>query len=155
MVVGLLISRFASSPPPERGPIPTDARIGPCSVTRVVDGDTLDLSCPTFRERVRLLRINTPEREQRGYRQARNALRRLIGDQDVYLTFERPGVPERGDHGRLLGYLYAGDRNLSVEMVRLGWSRFWTRYGEGRFAKEFRRAEREARQHGEGLWSGR
>jgi micrococcal nuclease len=153
VVAALLVGRFTVGPAPEGGSIPTDELIGPCAVTRVVDGDTLDVSCPTFSSRVRLLRINTPERERRGYREARDALRGLVRGQNVYLGLERAGVAERGDHGRLLAYLYVGERNVNVEMVRLGWSRFWTRYGEGRFAGRFRQAEREARDNGHGLWA--
>jgi endonuclease YncB( thermonuclease family) len=155
VVAALLIGRFTVGPTPKGGVIPTEELIGPCGVTRVVDGDTLDVSCSTFSTRVRLLRINTPERERRGYREARNALRGLVRGQNVYLAFERPGAPERGDHGRLLAYVHVGERNVNVEMVRLGWSRFWTRYGEGRFAGQFRQAEREARDKGHGLWARR
>jgi ankyrin repeat protein len=46
--------------------------------------------------------------------------------------------------GRLLAYLFADGKNVNVEMVRRGWSRFDTRWGEGRFAPAFRAAEREA-----------
>ena len=36
--------------------------------------------------------------------------------------------------------------------VRLGWSRFWIKYGEGKYADEFRDAEKEAREAKRGLW---
>jgi len=41
--------------------------------------------------------------------------------------------------------LFADGKNVDVEMVRLGWSRFDTRWGEGRFVRAFRAAEREAK----------
>ena len=41
---------------------------------------------------------------------------------------------------------------MNVEMVRLGWSRFWIKYSEGKYADEFRKAEREAREAERGLW---
>jgi len=37
-------------------------------------------------------------------------------------------------------------------MVRLGGSRFWTKYDEGKYAEEFRKAEYEAREAKRGLW---
>jgi endonuclease YncB( thermonuclease family) len=43
-----------------------------------------------------------------------------------------------------LAYLFADGKNVNVERVRRGWSRFDTRWGEGRFAPAFRAAEREA-----------
>ncbi len=102
--------------------VPAEERAGPCAVTRVVDGDTVDVACPTYRGRVRLLRIDTPERGNPGYEHAADALRKLVQDEDVYLAFEQPGVPETGGFGRLLAYLYVGELNVNVEMVRLGWS---------------------------------
>jgi len=42
--------------------------------------------------------------------------------------------------------------NVNVEMVRLGWTTFWTKYGEGKYAGEFREAELEAREAERGLW---
>lgn len=136
-------------------PVGPGEGIGPCSVLYVIDGDTLDVDCGSGRERVRLLRIDTPEREEPGYAEARAALERLVAGHDVDLVFEEPGRPARGDHGRLLAYVFAGDTNLNVELVRLGWSEFWTRYGEGRFAGSFESAEAEARAAGRGLWGKR
>ena len=133
-------SRGAPGAPPEAG------AVGPCQVTYVIDGDTLDARCPGLGDqRVRLLRIDTPERGEPGYRDATTALARLVLDRPVYLVYEKPGLAVHGNHGRLLAYVFADGRNANVEMVRLGWSEFWTRYGEGRFAREFERAERAAR----------
>jgi endonuclease YncB( thermonuclease family) len=138
-----------------RGPFsPTDELLGPCAVTRVVDGDTVDVACPTFSDRARLLRIDTPERGNPGYREATDVVRGLVEGEPVHLAFENPGVPDRGSYGRLLAYLYVGELNLNVEIVRLGWSPFWTKYGEGRLADESREAEREAREARRGLWAG-
>ena len=129
-----------------------DELYGPCETLRVVDGDTIDVDCGQFRDRVRLLRIDTPERGQAGYRQASEALADLLDGEDIYLGFENSERPERGVYGRLLAYVYADDRNVNVEMVRQGWSPFWTKYGAGRLSSAFSEAELEARAHGEGLW---
>ena len=126
---------------------------GPCSVLRVIDGDTIDVGCGGQRERVRLLRIDTPERGNPGYRAAGEALEELLGDGEVYLEFEQPGQPQRGRYGRLLAYVYAEGENVNVEMVREGWSQFWTKYGAGRYVDEFREAEDEARDDVRGLWA--
>ena len=127
--------------------LPADAE-GPCRVLHVIDGDTVRLRCGDDEMKVRLLRIDTPERDEPRYREAREALRRLVDGRDVHFTYEEPGQPTRGNYGRLLVYLHAGGKNVNVEMVRAGWSAFDTRWGEGRFASAFRAAEREARQAG-------
>lgn len=128
---------------------------GPCEATRIVDGDTIDVDCGDFQDRVRLLRIDTPERGEPGYHEASRALADMLDGEDVYLGFENPGRPERGHYGRLLAYVYADDENVNVEMVRAGWSPFWTKYGTGRLATTFTEAELEARQRSAGMWSWR
>jgi len=50
-------------------------------------------------------------------------------------------TPTRDRYGRLLAYVLSDDLNTSVEMVRLGYSLFYTEYGEGRYAEAFRVAE--------------
>jgi endonuclease YncB( thermonuclease family) len=124
-----------------------------CKLTHIVDGDTLYARCDGERVKVRLLRIDTPEHGQAGFAEAGTALGALIGDQPIRFEFEKPGVPVTDEWGRWLVYVHAGDRNLNVEMVRLGWSRFWTKYGAGRYADDFRRAEREAREAKRGMWA--
>lgn len=124
-----------------------------CQLTRVVDGDTLHARCDGEKVKVRLLRIDTPERDEAGYRAAGAALRRFLGGDPIALEFERPGLPVADDYGRLLAYVRVRGELANVEMVRLGWSPFWTKYGQGRYADAFRRAEREAREAGRGLWA--
>jgi len=126
---------------------------GACQLTHIVDGDTLYARCHGERVKVRLLRINTPEHDHVGFAEAGAALGALIGDQPIRFEYEKPGVPVTDEYGRWLAYVYVGDRNLNVEMVRLGWSRFWTKYGAGRLADDFRRAEREAREAKRGMWA--
>jgi len=127
--------------------------VGPCRVEHVVDGDTLDVACRGFSDQVRMLRIDTPEAGRPGHAEARDALARLVEGRDIHLLFEERGVRQRGNYGRLLAYVYAGETNVNVEMVRLGWSTYWTRYGEGRFGEPFRAAEEQAKAHKRGLWA--
>ncbi len=133
--------------------VPEEEFIGPCRVLRVIDGDTLDVACDGPEERIRLLRVDTPEREERGYGEARDALRRLVGRREVRLLLEEPGEPVRDRHGRLLAYVYQGERNANAELVRLGWSHYDERFGAGRFGRAFRAAEAEARAAERGLWA--
>jgi micrococcal nuclease len=116
-----------------------------CRALRVFDGDTLDVRCGAVVERVRLLRIDTPERDERGYAAARRALHELVRGKRLRLEPENLGGFERDVHGRLLAYVYAEGVLANVEMVRQGWSRFYVRYGRGRLADAFEQAERDAR----------
>lgn len=134
---------------PARGGEPPSV---PCLVTRVVDGDTIHVDCQGRREKVRLLRVDTPELEESGYHEATDALAEMIADEEVVLRFEDPGRPVRDTHGRLLAYVFLDNLHVNVELVRQGWSPFWDRYGAGRFAADFEAAEEEARSGRRGLW---
>src|SRR5262245_5441584 len=70
---------------------PVDPERLACTVDRIVDGDTLDARCAGEKHRVRLLRVNTPERGKPGYREATRALSEIVGDGAIALEFETPG----------------------------------------------------------------
>ena len=127
-------------------------------VLKVIDGDTIvarleEPGKAKRREKIRLLRINTPEKNQPGYEEASEALRYLVRGGEIQLEFEDPSTEKRGNYGRLLAYVMVDGLNANVEMVRLGWTKFWTKYGRGRLAREFMAAQEEAREAHRGLWS--
>jgi endonuclease YncB( thermonuclease family) len=135
---------------------PADAPAKTWPLVRVVDGDTAIIRYrppKVAEERLRFLRIDTPEHGEPGFAEATEALKQLLGDGPVRLKFEEPGVLKRDNIGRLLAYICdAKGQNVNAELVRLGWSKFETKYGEGRLAAEFRKAEAEAIKANRGLW---
>lgn len=137
---------------PSGSPVETDDS-SICPVLKIVDGDTLDVTYKGTTERIRMLCINTPERGRPGYAEATNALRKLVERGAVRLEFEKPGKEERGGYGRLLAYLFVDDLNVNVEMVRLGWSKHFTKYGRGKYAHLFGLAEQEAKADRRGVWA--
>ena len=146
----------AAAPKPEPAPAPSEAgeaQEALLPVLRIVDGDTIHVRLDGRDETVRLLRVNTPERGQSGYNESIRALRGLLEDEQVRLEFETRGKPERDRYDRLLAYVFVDGKNLSVEMVRLGWTPYWTRYGRGRYATAFDRAQREAIAARRGMWA--
>ncbi len=123
------------------------------SVTRVIDGDTIEVD-PIGT--VRLIGVDTPElgdaeRAPEGYAREAAAYtsRRLLG-QTVRLEFD---WQRRDGYGRALAYVYLVDGTLfNAELVREGYAFALTRY-PFRHLEQFRRYEREARERGAGLWS--
>ncbi len=85
--------------------------------------------------------------------EAAEALKELVRGGWIELEFERPAVEKRGGFGRLLAYVLAGGVNANVELVRQGWSAYYTKYGKGGLRAKFEAAEREARERNLGLWS--
>ena len=122
-------------------------------VIRVVDGQTLRLLYEGREELIRLLRIRTPEVGSRGSQEAHQALRNLVEGRDIHLEFETTGKREYDQNGRILAYAYVDGLNVNIEIVRFGWSPFWSGNGTGRLASAFEDAELEARGARRGIWA--
>ena len=62
-------------------------------------------------------------------------------------------VEPRDRYGRLLAYVYAGGTFVNAELVRRGYAAVLTVPPNVRFATEFTRLARRARDAGLGLWA--
>lgn len=124
-------------------------------VVHIEDGDTIDVRIGDRVERVRYIGIDAPEvphhgmEGTRGGEAAARVNRALAGGRRVRLELD---AEERDHYGRLLAYVWVGDRMINLEMVRRGYARALTIppniHHEGRFEE----AETEARAAGRGLW---
>jgi micrococcal nuclease len=95
-------------------------------VLDVIDGDTFDALVDGSEERVRLFGVDTPERGDPCYREATDALARLIGG-DVRL---RADARNRDSNGRLLRYVYTPEgRSIDAALISDGMAVAWTRDG--------------------------
>ena len=134
---------------------PQDAGPETCRVARVVDGDTLVLAGSA--ERVRLIGADTPETVKPDWpvepwgREATTFTREFVSGVVVRLEYDGP---KRDKYGRLLAYVWVGDRMLSEELIRAGLARASLTFPYSDEKKErFRRAEAEARAARRGIWS--
>lgn len=101
-------------------------------VTRVVDGDTLELGNGQV---VRLVGIDTPEVGECGYDQASSALSRLTLGAEVRLT---RSDEDRDRYGRLLRYVDVGEVDAGLRQIRSGLAiaRYDSRDGYGYHPRE-------------------
>ena len=101
-------------------------------VSRVVDGDTLELGNG---ETVRLVGIDTPEVGQCGYDRASEALGRLVTGRQVRLTMSDE---DRDRYGRLLRYVDVGGVDAGLRQIRSGLAiaRYDSRDGYGVHPRE-------------------
>ena len=130
-------------------------------INKVVDGDTIDVTIDlgfdlTKKERVRVAGIDTPEKRTRDLEEkalgidATNWLKEKLtntirGDDELVIRTElRGGV---GKYGRLLGWLYIGESNVSIneQMIQLGYA--WA-YDGGTKKKDFEELRTIRRKHG-------
>ena len=96
----------------------------PLAVSRVIDGDTFDSPAG----RVRLFGVDTPERNERCYAEARSRLSRLAGNE----VRVEPG-PRQGDGNRVLFYVYTSNgESIEERLVQEGLAQAWTRDGQHR-----------------------
>jgi micrococcal nuclease len=122
-------------------------------VTRVVDGDTIDVQQIG---RIRLIGVDTPEtvdpRRPVQYfgKEASDFLKRLIERKPVRLEYDQ----QRTDlYDRTLAYVFLADGTLvNAEIIRQGYGFAYTRF-PFKYLEEFRRHERDAREAGRGLWA--
>ena len=123
-----------------------------CRVTRVADGDTFRAACPEA-ERVRLLLIDAPERDQPPFgARARLELARLL-PVGTPVTLELD-VRARDQFGRLLAYAFLGDgRMVNEEMVRSGFAVVLIYPPNVRYVERIRAGAADARAGRRGLWA--
>ena len=119
-------------------------------INRVVDGDTIDVTIDLGfdlfkKERVRVAGVDTPEKRTRDLEEkelgieATNWLKEKLdgaisGDDDLVIRTELVGG--MGKYGRLLGWLYIGDSEVSLneKMITEGYA--WS-YSGGTKKKDF------------------
>lgn len=84
-------------------------------VNSVIDGDTLDVSGIG---RIRLVGINTPEKDEQGYQEATDFLRSVSLGKVVEIDVDDDSP--RDHYGRILGVVYIEDENINARMLRSG-----------------------------------
>ena len=88
------------------------------SLSRVIDGDSLELGIGGTIEEFRLRGVNAPEKRECGGEHATDGLAELLAGKSltVDLDLEEP----RDRFGRLLGEIRADDLDISTQLVELG-----------------------------------
>lgn len=121
----------------------------PCTVTRIVDGDTLD--CAPL-GRVRLIGMDTPEAAQEPFgTMATQALTKLIPvGAEVLLE---PDVESKDPYDRLLGYVWAEGVLVNWAMVRQGYAVLLTYPPNVQYVEWLTAAQTAAREESLGLWA--
>ena len=119
-------------------------------VIDVQDGDSLLVDIGGREERVRLIGINAPERDECFGPESAAGLREIVDDAQVDIATD---VESRDQYGRLLGYVYVDGTLVNEELARRGY--VLARAFEPNTALQDRidDASREARDDQRGMWS--
>lgn len=130
-------------------------------VTKVVDGDTIEVSIDNTLYKVRLIGVDTPETvhpsQPKGCfgQEASTATKSLLANKKVLLEKD---VSESDKYGRLLRYVYlpqADGSQIFVNdyLVREGYAQVLTYPPDVKFNAQFLEAQTQAKNMRKGLWS--
>jgi micrococcal nuclease len=133
----LLIALWASAQAQDPG--------GPFRVKRVVDGDTIVLADGRH---VRYIGINTPERGEPFWREARDYNAQKVRGKLVTLEF---GQVKEDKYGRTLAYCSVGGAMVNAHLLKAGWAHLFV-LEPITYYHLFWRLQEEARANTLGIW---
>jgi micrococcal nuclease len=112
------------------------------TVVSVVDGDTIDVQVNGETVRVRYIGMNTPERDEPCYGDARRANADLVDGRLVTLVKD---VSDTDRFGRLLRYIYAGNVFVNARLVEQGYAEVVSYPPDTAYFNQFKQLEDQAR----------
>jgi endonuclease YncB( thermonuclease family) len=123
--------------------VPQNVLVG--SAIKIVDGDTFDLLVGTTIYRIRLNGIDTPERGQPFYKNAKDALGNWCRLQPLTVKYK-----SKDRNGRLIGDVYTTTGYwINLKLVEEGLAWHYKKYSTD---KTLATAEKKARANKTGLW---
>lgn len=121
--------------------VPVQAADFTSPVNRVIDGDTFQLSRPIVK--IRLCGVDTPERGQRGYREATNFTKSLVSGKQITCRVVGSGTPCDGrsrkkSYDRFVAQCFVNNRDIGMELVKAGLACAWPKYSGRHYVKNAR-----------------
>jgi len=102
-------------------------------VERIIDGDTIVVGNDTH---VRLSGINTPEKGEKYYNEAKEFLTKIILNKTIVLEY---GKEKYDRYDRELAYVFYKDANINLELVDEGYANFYFPSGRDEYYDKFLR----------------
>lgn len=115
----------------------------------LIDGDSMLVEYKGRSQEVRLIGIDAPEWGQEYGTQAKSHALSFCYGQDLRLEFDKD---TKDRYGRLLAYIYCGNKMLNEEMVRAGMALAVTYKPNTKYQKRLERAQEQARAERRGFW---
>ena len=125
------------------------------TVTRVIDGDTIEVDIGGTIYRIRYIGMDTPELDDERpefcalAQEATRLNRQLVEGETVRLEQD---ISETDKYGRLLRYVYVDDTFVNAELVRRGLAWAEAYEPDTKYQDILEEAEAEARQDKIGIW---
>ncbi len=114
-------------------------------VVRVADGDTITvLDSEKTQHKIRLDRIDAPEKKQAFGSKSREHLAGMVAGKDVKVEWKK-----KDRYGRVLGIVFAGETEVNLKMIEDGYAWHYSHFDKTPAYAEAEKAAREAKR---GLW---
>ena len=121
----------------------------------VIDGDTIIVIIDGKKEKVRLIGVDTPEKEgpytkeEPFNREASAFTKEMAEGKNVRLEYD---WQKRDKYGRILAYIYLKDGTLlNAELIKQGYATVFRKF-RFKYRVDFIRYEQEAKENKKGLW---
>lgn len=129
-------------------------------VTKIIDGDTIQINMNGNLEKVRLIGINTPEiapNQSKSIecfgKEASDETNKLLDGQIIRFEYDN-SQSIRDAYDRILAYVYMEDGEMvNRKLLANGYAYEYTYMTPYKYQKEFRDLQNFARTQGRGLWS--
>ncbi len=149
IIFGLIaLFSWLNRAPQSAAPVELD---GPYQVVYVIDGDTIIIERDGSEERLRLIGIDTPERGQPYYAQAKRFTADLLDETFVYIEMDEDPYDK---YGRTLCYVYLDDglQMANALIVEAGWAKLLTIEPNDKYKTRLARALQTAITNGRGMY---
>lgn len=141
---------------PTTAPVAEANKYITAKVTKVVDGDTINVLIGDKKETVRFVLIDTPETKHPSKTvepfgpEASNFTTGMLEGKEVKLEKD---VSERDNYGRLLMYVWLDDKMVNELLLEKGLARVAIYQPDVKYVDKFREIQKKAQQAGTGIWS--
>ncbi len=112
-------------------------------VSRIIDGDTIETSTNI---QIRLLGINTPEKSQPFYTEAKTYLTNLTQNESIQAE-----IYGTDKYSRTLAYIFLDDKNINEQILKQGLATLYY-YEHDKYYNDLKQAEEFARLNQKNLW---
>ncbi|MEK6845087.1 MAG: thermonuclease family protein [Nanoarchaeota archaeon] len=102
-------------------------------IDRVIDGDTVKSNETS----IRLLGINTPEKNEKYYQEAKDSLNEMILNKTVRFEY---GKDKKDRYNRTLAYIFLNNENINLKQVERGFANYYFPSGKDVYYDDFKKA---------------
>lgn len=139
-------------------PTPEETKKPLYPVSKVIDGDTIEVNFGGKTEKIRLIGVNTPETVDHRRpvecfgKQASDYTKAALIGKSVSLESD-PTQGDRDKYGRLLRYVFLEEgANFNKKLILEGYANEYTYNTPYKYQQEFKEAQKEAEEKMAGLW---